>query len=86
MQNITENLFDVIVVGGGAAGLIASITSARNGKSVLLLEKLSDIAAKLKAAGGERCNLTNTLCNDEFMARFEQNGRFMTHVLEFLND
>ncbi len=85
MQNITENSFDVIVVGGGAAGLIASIISARNGKSVLLLEKLSDIASKLKATGGGRCNLTNTLSNDEFMARFGRDGRFMTHALELFN-
>lgn len=85
MQNITENSFDVIVVGGGAAGLIASITSARNGKKVLLLEKLSDVASKLKATGGGKCNLTNTLSNEEFMSRFGRDGRFMTHALERFN-
>ncbi len=85
MQNITENSFDVIVVGGGAAGLIASIASARNGKKVLLLEKLSDVASKLKATGGGKCNLTNTLSNEEFMSRFGRDGRFMTHALERFN-
>jgi predicted Rossmann fold flavoprotein len=85
MQNITENYFDVIVVGGGAAGLIASITSARNGKKVLLLEKLSDVASKLKATGGGKCNLTNTLSNEEFISRFGRDGRFMTHALERFN-
>lgn len=85
MQNITENSFDVIVVGGGAAGLIASIASARNGKKVLLLEKLSDVASKLKATGGGKCNLTNTLYNEEFMSRFGRDGRFMTHALERFN-
>lgn len=85
MQNIKENSFDVIVVGGGAAGLIASIVSARNGKKVLLLEKLSDVASKLKATGGGKCNLTNTLSNEEFMSRFGRDGRFMAHALEHFN-
>ncbi|MFA7499508.1 MAG: NAD(P)/FAD-dependent oxidoreductase, partial [Sulfurimonas sp.] len=56
--------YDLIVVGGGAAGMIAAITAAREKKSVLLLEKLSQIGSKLKATGGGRCNLTNTLTNE----------------------
>ncbi|QOY55727.1 NAD(P)/FAD-dependent oxidoreductase [Candidatus Sulfurimonas marisnigri] len=73
--------FDLIVVGGGAAGIMSAITSARDGKSVLLLEKLPKIAAKLKATGGGRCNLTNTLSNEEFMAKFGRDGRFMQDAL-----
>ncbi len=80
MQN-----FDVIVIGSGAAGMIAAITAARRGKSVLLLEKLSKIGAKLKATGGGRCNLTNTLSNEAFMARFGREGRFMTPALKALD-
>ncbi len=76
------NRFDVIVVGSGAAGMIAAIIAARHDKKVLLLEKLSKLGAKLKATGGGRCNLTNTLPNDEFMARFGREGRFMTPALE----
>ncbi|OHD77974.1 MAG: flavoprotein [Sulfuricurvum sp. GWF2_44_89] len=71
----------MIVVGAGAAGLIAAITAARRGNTVLLLEKLSKIGSKLKATGGGRCNLTNTLSNEEFMARFGREGRFMTPAL-----
>ena len=74
--------YDVIVVGSGAAGMMASITAARLGKKVLLLEKLSKLGAKLKATGGGRCNLTNTLDNDSFMARFGRNGKFMRDALE----
>ncbi len=80
MQN-----YDVIVIGSGAAGMIAAITAARRGKSVLLLEKLSKIGAKLKATGGGRCNLTNTLSNEAFMARFGREGRFMTPALTALD-
>ncbi|HIP45497.1 MAG TPA: FAD-dependent oxidoreductase, partial [Sulfurospirillum arcachonense] len=42
-------MYDVIVIGAGAAGMMCAITSARDGKKVLLLEKLSKIGAKLKA-------------------------------------
>ena len=79
------NNFDVIVIGAGAAGLMAAITAARNGKSVLLIEQLSHIGAKLKATGGGRCNLSNTLSNEAFMASFGKEGRFMTPALEAFN-
>ena len=80
--------YDLIVIGSGAAGMMAAITAARantnSNKSVLLLEKLSKIGAKLKATGGGRCNLTNTLSNEDFMARFGRDGRFMTPALKAL--
>ncbi len=85
MKSISHNSYDVIVVGAGAAGIIASIVAARNGKKVLLLEKLTNIASKLKATGGGRCNLTNTLSNEDFMSRFGRDGRFMTQALEFFD-
>ena len=77
--------YDCIVIGAGAAGLMAAITAAKKYPSVLVLEKLPKIAAKLKATGGGRCNLTNTLSNEDFMARFGREGRFMTPALEALN-
>jgi predicted Rossmann fold flavoprotein len=77
--------YDVIVVGAGAAGMMAAITAARQNSSVLLLEKLPKIGAKLKATGGGRCNLTNTLNNSDFMARFGREGRFMTDALRTLD-
>lgn len=75
-------MYDVIVIGGGPAGIMASISAAKSGYKVLLLEKLSKIAAKLKATGGGKCNLTNTLSSEEFMSRFGKNGRFMSHALD----
>ena len=77
--------YDLIVVGTGAAGIIAAITAARENKSVLILEKLSQIASKLKATGGGRCNLTNTLSNEDFMKKFGRDGRFMQDALQSFN-
>lgn len=74
--------YDLIIIGAGAAGIMASIIAARENKKVLLLEKLSHIAAKLKATGGGKCNLTNTLSNEEFMKRFGRDGRFMQNALK----
>ena len=75
------NHYDLIVIGAGAAGIIAAIIAARKGKNVLLLEKLSHISSKLKATGGGRCNLTNTLSNEDFMQAFGRDGRFMQDAL-----
>ena len=80
-----KTTYDLIVVGSGAAGIISAIVAAREGKSVLLLEKLSQIASKLKATGGGRCNLTNTLSNEDFMKRFGRDGRFMQDALGAFN-
>ena len=73
--------YDLIVIGAGAAGIMASITATSEGKKVLLLEKLSKIAAKLKATGGGKCNLTNTLSNEDFISHFGREGRFMRDAL-----
>jgi predicted Rossmann fold flavoprotein len=77
--------YNLIVIGSGAAGMMAAIAASRAGKKVLLLEKLSKIGAKLKATGGGRCNLSNTLSNEDFMARFGRDGRFMSPALEALD-
>jgi predicted Rossmann fold flavoprotein len=58
MKNSTD--FDVIVVGGGASGMMAAICAGRRGKKVLLLEKNKILGNKLSISGGGRCNITNT--------------------------
>ena len=80
-----NNIYDCIVIGGGPAGILASISCANEKNKVLLLEKLPKIASKLKATGGGKCNLTNTLSTSEFMAKFGKNGRFMSYALESFN-
>jgi len=82
MQN---DSYDLIVIGSGAAGMIAAIKAARDNKKVLLLEKLPKIGSKLKATGGGRCNLSNTLDDSDFMKSFGRNGRFMATAIEHLN-
>ena len=75
-------IYDLIVIGSGASGIMASITASKDAKKVLLLEKLPTIASKLKATGGGKCNITNTLDNDDFMHRFGRNGRFIQDALK----
>ncbi|WP_418180843.1 NAD(P)/FAD-dependent oxidoreductase [Aliarcobacter lanthieri] len=77
-----KNIYDCIVIGAGAAGIFASISCAKNENKVLLLEKLPKIASKLKATGGGKCNITNTLTQDDFISKFGKNGRFIESALE----
>jgi len=60
----------VIVVGGGAAGLMAAGQAALAGAPVLLLERMPRLATKLRITGKGRCNLTNTADLDEFLVHF----------------
>lgn len=69
------------MIGSGAAGMTAAIIAAQSNNNVLLLEKLPTLGAKLKATGGGKCNLTNTLDNDTFMNSFGKHGRFMSEAL-----
>ena len=80
-----NKIYDLIVVGAGAAGIVAAITAARDGKKVLLIEQLPQIATKLKATGGGRCNLSNTLSNEEFISSFGKNGRFISKAIELFD-
>ena len=80
-----EDIYDLIVLGAGPAGIMASISAAKDGKKVLLLEKMPQIALKLKATGGGKCNLTNTLSQDEFCEKFGKNGRFIKDSLNELS-
>jgi len=73
--------FNLIAIGAGAAGMLAAITAARHGSRVLLLEKQERTGAKLRASGGGRCNIANTLSNEKFIARFGRSGKFMIPAL-----
>ena len=53
--------YEVIVIGGGPSGLMASIASAEKGARTLLIEKGNRLGRKLAISGGGRCNVTNCL-------------------------
>ncbi len=53
------NHYDVVVIGGGASGMMAAGVAGAQGKSVLILEKNRSLGQKLKITGGGRCNITN---------------------------
>ena len=59
MKKVDPMRFDVIVIGGGAAGMMAAGTAAARGKRVLLFEKNDRLGEKLRISGGGRCNITN---------------------------
>lgn len=67
----------VIVVGAGAAGLMAAGQAAQMGADTLLLEKMDRPGRKLCIAGKGRCNLTNVASASEFIAHFGPSGRFL---------
>lgn len=70
----------VIVIGGGAAGLMAAYAAAKSGNSVVLLEKNEKLGKKLYITGKGRCNLTNDCSPDEFLAHVVRGGKFLTRA------
>lgn len=61
--------FDVIVIGGGAAGLMCALTAGERGKRVVVLEGSNKIGKKILMSGGGRCNFTNLFCEpDRFLS------------------
>ena len=69
--------YQVIVVGGGAAGLMAAGQAARQGAKTLILEKMQSPGRKLGITGKGRCNLTNVGTLPEFISHFGESGRFL---------
>ena len=74
------NEYDVIIIGGGAAGLMAAGKAAERGQKVLLLEKMNQPGRKLRITGKGRCNLTNVSPMREFLEHIGENSRFMRHA------
>jgi predicted Rossmann fold flavoprotein len=72
-----HNKTKVIVVGGGAAGMLASIFAARNGASVILLEKNDRLGKKLFITGKGRCNITNACDIEELFQNVVSNAKFL---------
>ena len=84
---------NVIVIGGGPAGMMAAITAAEYGNNVTIIEKNSDFGKKLLITGKGRCNITSSLYMSEFIKNTPGNGQFLysafqnytnTDIIDFL--
>ncbi len=73
--------FDAIVLGAGAAGLMAAIHAAERGRRVLLLEKGKKPGVKILMSGGTRCNITHDCDNRGIVEAFGPNGKFLHSAL-----
>lgn len=71
------NSYDCIIIGGGAAGLMAAITASGCGKKTLLLEKGNRCGRKIAITGKGRCNVTNNCTEEEFFSNIPVNPRFL---------
>jgi len=74
---MTKTTPDVIVIGGGAAGMFAAINSAKNGASVTLIEQNARLGKKLAITGKGRCNVTNNCDMQEFLSNVPTNPKFL---------
>lgn len=74
-------MYDIIVIGGGPSGLMASVAASENGAKVLLIDKGDKLGRKLGISGGGRCNVTNAKELDELIKFIPGNGRFLYSAL-----
>ncbi len=82
---MAEAFWDVVVIGAGAAGLLAAIRAAEEGRRVLLLEKNRKPGVKILMSGGTRCNLTHATDNRGIVEAFGPPGRFLHSALAALS-
>ena len=78
--------YDVIVVGAGAAGMMAAGTAARNGLRVLLIEKMEKSGRKVRITGKGRCNVTNARPAEEFAEQVRTNADFFAQAFAEFNN
>ena len=76
----------VVIVGGGAAGMLAGIASAEAGNETIILEKMNNVGKKIKITGKGRCNVTNAIDIEEFIKNIPGNGRFLFSAFQNFNN
>lgn len=76
-MNGTKMNTSVIVIGGGAAGMMAATVAARSGADVILFEKNEKMGRKLRITGKGRCNVTNDCDKNEFLSNVASNSKFL---------
>ncbi len=70
----------VVIIGAGAAGLIAAGRAAEVGAEVILLEKMAEAGKKILVSGQERCNITNSAPLEKFLEHYGRNGQFLRNA------
>ena len=76
-MSMKQMMNDVVVIGGGAAGMFAAVQCAKNGLRVLLVEKNDRLGKKLAITGKGRCNVTNACSAEEVLKNVPRNPRFL---------
>ena len=77
----------VVIVGGGAAGMLAGISASDGNNEVTILEKMNTLGKKLRITGKGRCNITNAADIKEFISNIPGNGKFLYSVFQnFTNE
>lgn len=84
-KNETDGMRHVIVIGGGAAGMMAAITAAECGARVTLYERNDRMGKKLRITGKGRCNVTNDCDLNTFLSNVPTNPRFLYAPLSHLS-
>lgn len=74
-------MYDVIIIGGGSAGLMAAVAAGEAGAKTLLVDKGDSPGRKLGISGGGRCNVTNAKETEELIRHIPGNGRFLRSAL-----
>lgn len=75
----------VVVIGGGASGMMSAYASAKNGNNVILIEKNEKLGKKIYITGKGRCNLTNASDNTEFLNNVINNPKFLFSAINTLS-
>src|SRR5919201_565826 len=78
---MSDQFWDVIVIGAGAAGLMAAIRAAERGRHTLVLEKNRKAGVKILMSGGTRCNITQNTDNSGIVAAYGPRGKFLHSAL-----
>jgi predicted Rossmann fold flavoprotein len=79
-----ESKFDLVIIGAGAAGLMAAASAGARGLKVLLLEKNRKLGVKILMSGGTRCNITHNCPSREIVRAFGRQGNFLYSPLAAL--
>jgi len=90
-----QKIYDVLIIGGGPAGLMAACKAGEAGLRILVVEKMSRVGIKLLITGNGRCNITNIASLSDFIKRIYPDGKFLRpafsqffskDIISFLND